>query len=150
MKVLFLDVDGVLNMHGSGGYMALNRKRMQLLQNIIEDTGAIIVLSSTWRNHTDAMKKLSRNLKYRGLKIHDITPQFGVSKDGERYYRGHEIQDWLDRHPEVEQYVILDDDGDMLDSQLRNFVQTDGTIGLTETLAYRAAYILNNGPTSIK
>lgn len=150
MKIIFLDVDGVLNMHGSGGYMALNRKRMQLLQEIIENTGAVIVLSSTWRILDRSMKKLSRNLSYRGLKIYDTTPQFGLKDSGERYYRGHEIQYWLDNHPEVTNYVIIDDDSDMLDSQLRNFVQTDGQIGLTETLAYRAAYILNNGVTKIE
>lgn len=147
MKVLFLDVDGVLNMHTSGGRYALNRKRLQLLQNIIEETGAVIVLSSTWRGDNLALKKLSRNLQYRGLKIHDMTPKFN---DKDRHFRGDEIQDWLDRHPEITSYVIVDDDSDMLDSQLRNFIQTDGNIGLTETLAYRIKYILNNGATHIK
>lgn len=150
MKVAFLDVDGVLNMHNSGGMYALNRNRLRLLEEIIKDTGANIVVSSTWRNYPDAMKKLSHKLGYRGLKIFGVTDRLGFSETGERYYRGHEIQKWLDEHPEVENYVILDDDSDMLDSQLRNFVQTDGMIGLTETLAYRAKYILNNGPNSIK
>jgi hypothetical protein len=52
--------------------------------------------------------------------------------------RGHEIADWLDRHPEVRGFVILDDDGDM--AHLKDsLVQTklhDG--GLTEELADRA------------
>lgn len=150
MKVLFLDVDGVLNMYGSGGIYALNRKRLQLLQKIIQETDAKIVLSSTWRILSEARRRLKNVLGYRGLSIHDVTPQFGVKENGERFYRGHEINDWLDRHPEVTQYVILDDDGDMLDTQLRHFVQTDGKIGLTETLAYRATYILNNGVEHIE
>lgn len=150
MKVIFLDVDGVLNMHTSGGMYALNKKRLRLIQKLVQETGAFIVLSSTWRKFTKALKKISRVLSYRGIKILDITPDFGNFPDKERRYRGHEIQYWLDHHPEVEQYVILDDDGDMLDSQLRNFVQTDGMIGLTETLVYRAAYILKNGPNNIK
>lgn len=150
MKVLFLDVDGVLNMIGSGGLYALNRKRLKLLQNIIEETGAQIVLTSTWRKDTYALKRLSKVLAYRGMKIVDSTPVFWTDADGNRYYRGHEIQDWLNRHPEVETYVILDDDSDMLDSQLRNFVQTDPKHGLTETLAYRVIYKLNNGPGNIE
>lgn len=150
MKIIFLDVDGVLNMHISGGLYALNRKRVQLLEKLIKETGAFIVLSSTWRKDTKAFKKLSRNLGYRGLKIYDVTPDFSFKKNGERAYRGHEIQDWLNLHPEVEQYVIIDDDADMLDSQLRNFVQTDGNIGLTDTLVYRAKYILENGPNNIE
>jgi hypothetical protein len=38
--------------------------------------------------------------------------------------RGHEIQDWLDKHKEVTNYVIIDDDNDMLDTQRSNFVRT--------------------------
>lgn len=150
MKVIFLDVDGVLNMHGSGGLYTLNKARLRLLEEIVKETGAQIVVSSTWRNSAAHMKKLSNALGYRGMKIIGITDRLGISKNGERYYRGHEIQKYLDDHPEVEQFVILDDDSDMLDSQLRHFVQTDGMIGLTETLAYRAKYILNNGANSIK
>lgn len=150
MKLIFLDVDGVLNMHGSGGLFTLNKKRLRLLEKIVKETGAEVVVSSTWRNYPDHMKKLMRCLNYRGIKVSGITKRLGLASDGERYYRGHEIQDYLDNHPEIENYVILDDDSDMLDSQLRHFVQTDGTIGLTETLAYRATYILNNGPNSIK
>lgn len=150
MKAIFLDCDGVLNMHNSGGFYTLNRARLRLLEKIVKDSGAQIVVSSTWRNSPSHMKKLINSLGYRGIKVIGVTESLGVSKNGERYFRGHEIQKYLDEHPEIEQYVILDDDSDMLDSQLRNFIQTDGNIGLTETLAYRATYILNNGPTSIK
>ena len=150
MKVIFLDVDGVLNMHGSGGLFTLNKARLRLLEKIVKDTDAKIVVSSTWRTEAQHMTKLGRALGYRGMRISGRTDSLGRSATGERYYRGHEIQKWLDENPGVESYVILDDDSDMLDSQLRNFVQTDGMIGLTETLAYRATYILNNGPTSIK
>lgn len=150
MKVIFLDVDGVLNMHKSGGFYTLNKARLRLLEKIVKDTDAQIVVSSTWRNSPSHMKKLSHSLGYRGMKITGVTDRLGVSKNGERYYRGHEIQKYLDEHPEIEQYVILDDDSDMLDSQLRNFIQTDGNIGLTETLAYRATFILNNGPNKIE
>lgn len=145
MKILFLDVDGVLNMHNSGGMYALNRKRLQLLEKIIKETGAQIVLSSTWRKDTTAFKRLCRVLSYRGLKIMDRTPEFWRDEEGKRLVRGHEIQDWLDRHPEVTEYVIVDDDSDMLDSQLRNFVQTEPNTGLTEILAYRIIHKLNNG-----
>lgn len=150
MNVIFLDVDGVLNMHGSGGLFTLNRKRLQLLDKLVKDTNAVVVVSSTWRIDFQHMRKLRNVLGYRGIKIIGVTDQLGLSANGGRYYRGHEIQKWLDEHPEVNNYVILDDDSDMLDSQLRNFVQTDGNIGLTETLVYRATYILKNGPNSIK
>jgi hypothetical protein len=38
--------------------------------------------------------------------------------------RGHEIELWLKMHPEVSNYVIIDDDNDMLDNQRANFVRT--------------------------
>lgn len=145
MKIIFLDVDGVLNMHNSGGLYALNRNRLRLLQKLVDETGAKIVLSSTWRKDEKGLNKLRSVLKYRGLAIHDVTLDLAEQPNGERAYRGNEIQEWLDRHPEVVNYVILDDDSDMRDSQLRNFVQTDGMIGLTETLVYRAIQILNSG-----
>ncbi len=137
-------------MHSSGGRYALNRNRLRLLQRIVEETGCEILLSSTWRNDVYALRRLKRVLGYRGIKIKDVTVNLHRGEDGKRFYRGHEIQEYLDRHPEIETYVIVDDDSDMLDSQLRNFVQTDGEIGLTNTLAYRIIYKLNNGVEHIQ
>ena len=39
---------------------------------------------------------------------------------------------WLDRNPDVENYVILDDDNDMLDSQISNFVKTSENFDHTD------------------
>ena len=60
-------------------------------------------------------------------------------------HRGTEIQMWLDAHPEVENYVILDDDTDMLDNQSDHFVQTSYEEGLNEETANKAISILNDG-----
>lgn len=105
---------------------------------IIENCDKEIYAKKMCSSHYNANRRNGDPLKLRNK-----------NKNGERAYRGHEIQDWLDRHPEVTNWVALDDDSDFLDSQLRNLVQADGTIGLTETLAYRATYILNNGPNHI-
>ena len=45
--------------------------------------------------------------------------------------RGEEIKQYLEEHTDIKSYVILDDDSDMLDEQLFNFVQTDGFEGIT-------------------
>ena len=58
--------------------------------------------------------------------------------------RGNEIQDWIDNNDNIESYVILDDDSDMLESQLFNFVQTDTYEGLTEREVKLCKLILNN------
>lgn len=137
MKILFLDVDGVLNTTKSTTFLSLSKPKLRLLEKIVKETGCYIVLSSTWRKDNEAYMKLVRTLLYRNIIIHDITPT--LWKD-----RGYEIEAWLNDNPHVEKYAILDDDSDMLDTQLRHFFQTDPEYGLTDTIAYRVIYHLNN------
>ena len=158
MKVIFLDVDGVLNSEVSreqernnfGNWMEHEVSDMHInnLNKIVDATGAQIVLSSSWRfDHPKAtgrdfiadplMKILDRKLKAVGLDIIDVTP------DLRGKIRGAEIQDWLDRHSEVERFVILDDDVDMMEEQKPFFVNTTFKNGLTEEMANKAIEILN-------
>ena len=158
MKVIFLDVDGVLNSEVSreqernnfDNWMEHEVSEMHVnnLKKIVDATGAQIVLSSSWRfDHPKAtgrdfivdplMKVLDRKLKAVGLDIIDVTP------DLRGKIRGAEIQDWLDRHSEVERFVILDDDVDMMEEQKPFFVNTTFKNGLTEEMANKAIEILN-------
>lgn len=122
MKVIFLDIDGVLNWVGSKdricGFVGLDPTRIERFNRIIEaHPDAKIVVSSTWRHSRmpgvyedfDGLKVL---LKERGLKgeIIDLTV-----KDYRLCSRGSEIRQWVDDwekdHPgEILNYVILDDD----------------------------------------
>ena len=68
--------------------------------------------------------------------LYDVTHTY-------RGLRGDEIKDWLDEHSDVENYVIIDDDGDMRDDQLYHFVQTNFEDGLTEVETNRAIKVLN-------
>ncbi len=136
MKVLFLDIDGVVNSSSTtdfknnlwplDSYMAFMVGKIQL------DTGCDVVLSSSWRYHPDGVAAVRKNIVH----IIDTTPKM----DG---FRGEEIQAWLDKHPEVERYAILDDDSDMLESQKPNFFQTTFEDGLTEAIAKRVTKHLN-------
>lgn len=133
MKVLFLDCDGVLNDDRDAQitgderpYFVLNFEKLRLLKGIIEETGCLIVLSSSWRCLDGGVEVL----KNHGIPIHSVTKNLGG-------IRGEEIQEWLDEHPEVTNYAIVDDDCDMLDSQFKHFVNTDPTVGLTPDRAYR-------------
>jgi hypothetical protein len=131
MRVLFLDIDGVLNSTRTcvafGGYPmelehlgAFDHVAIRLLQRMCDSAGVQIVLSSAWRLFHDH-KEVASAL---GLPIIDRTP----SMPGPR---GGEIADWLSRHPEVEEYAIVDDDPDMLPEQLPRFVKTSGEEGLS-------------------
>lgn len=137
MKVLFLDVDGVLNTSKSKSIFALGKGHLKLLKSIVEDTDCKIVLSSAWRIIPDAKRHLINKLAYRDMQIYSSTENIP------RGIRGDEICEWLYRHPEVTKYAIVDDNSDMLVEQLPHFFQTDMDFGLTKTITYRIVYHLN-------
>lgn len=162
IKVIFLDIDGVLNVYshdhdefGSQFQSAF----VNNLKRVIEETGAKIVISSTWRYAgLDRMKEMweKRNLPGEVIDItEDCTYLFneGLFDWLDQVERGHEVEYWLNEHPEVEKYVILDDDNDFLPHQRGNFVRTANNInhpdaldigyGLTNECANRAIRILN-------
>ncbi len=141
MKVIFLDVDGVLNCQKDYDVVCdgakvdrLSLSKVSILNDLIAETEAKVVLSSTWRKFEGARRFLSEHVDFI-----DCTPILDKK-------RGDDIQHWLDAHPEVTDWVIVDDDGDMLPSQMSRFVQTTFETGLEATHAYRMKWILENGP----
>jgi hypothetical protein len=170
MKVIFLDIDGVLNtevfiraFHGIVDIVktehpdneVLSRSSVydsygnhfdpmavDMLEWIVASTECKIVISSTWRlSGLVVMKELWATRSLPGEVI-DITPSHYHST-GTSMQRGKEIDEWLEAHPEVTGYVIIDDDKDMEPHQMENFVQTDAQYGLTPSLAARCINILN-------
>ena len=136
MKILFLDVDGVLNslnttnfkdLYPLDPYMAFLIGRIQL------QTGCEVVLSSSWRHHPEGVENVSKRV----VQLLDVTPSVGE-------YRGHEIEAWLQEHPEVTKYAILDDDADMLVYQAPNFFKTTFEEGLTDEIAEAVIKHLNS------
>ncbi len=144
MNVIFLDVDGVLNSYKFAEKMReegvdvfrediLNTKSLRLLKQLCEKSGAIIVLSSSWRRIPEARKNLVSQLQNFGLEIHSDTPHRGGC-------RGNDITGWFNRHPDisVEHYVILDDDSDM-DVHMMHLVKTSFYDWGFDAKAYRTA-----------
>lgn len=125
MKVLFLDFDGVLN---SDRWMraqppttnflrVVDKVAVARLDRIVERTGCVIVVSSTWRI-LNSLANLRSILIEAGLShctVIDKTTTEDCGPEGEeRWWRGHQIQRWLDEHEgQVESFCILDDDSDM-------------------------------------
>ena len=162
MKTIFLDIDGVLNVDYADrdqfGHI-FRDEYVQNLKEIIEKTGAKIVISSTWKDK--GIERMLDLWKERNLpgEIIDVTPDCVDVCEATNivYYdqvkRGHEIKLWLDRHPEVTQYVILDDIQDFLDEQQDYFVNCStgepvkpwklGIPGLKEECKIKAINILN-------
>ena len=120
MKIVFLDIDGVLNTPSSksrcGGYIGIDNDKVERLKKIIDKTKAEIVLISTWKKHwyKEERLKLSQDYiadyldaklaKY-NLKATDKT----VEKfEGQYLSRGEGIIEYIYRK-NVENYIILDD-----------------------------------------
>jgi hypothetical protein len=131
---------------GERGLIAgLDPVALQFLDRMCREHELQVVISSTWRykqrrrdfyqifaagGHIDLAKA-----------IHDKwdTP---VLADGTR---GEEIERWLlDNDPDAE-YIILDDDCDMLEYQKKRFVCTDGYNGMLHEHFIAAEKIIEEG-----
>ena len=152
MKILFLDFDGVVSTFEKG--WRLDEEKLSLLKEIIDNTNAKIVVSSSWkvgyndvdnfiealggRREPETIKNNGNMFQWFCNNIYDITDSNGS-------WRGDEIQRWIDAHEEeIESYAILDDDSDMRENQLFNFVQTDCYEGITSREVKLCIKILNN------
>lgn len=118
MRVIFLDIDGVLNYNGSesrnGIYLGIDNKRVKRLKHIVLQTDAKIVLTSTWREFyavgaylqdNSTGKYLNNKMRKQQLEIYDK-----IREEVPWNHRGEAINLWLTQHPDVDNFVILDDE----------------------------------------
>lgn len=123
MKVIFLDVDGVLNSNDYIEYTSKNNvkgileeidpQKIDMLKQVLNITGAKIVVSSSWRN-IRKFEKLRELFFLYGIRLDKKTPLIGNN-------RGLEIKQYLKEHANIEQYIILDDEVfDSFDEELTN------------------------------
>lgn len=142
MKVLFLDIDGVVNCSSTNfktDLWPIDRYMAFLVGKIVMYTDCKVVLSSSWRVHPDGVAVVEKHI----VPVFDKTCRSWYDKDKDRSsLRGEEIQKWLDEHPEVTCYAILDDDSDMLPGQ-KHFRTSWGT-GLTDEIANQIIEYFNN------
>ena len=148
-RVIFLDVDGVLNngswameMYDKGIRVyrdgILYEPALERLKRLVGATGARIVISSSWRQVPNAYDNLRDWLSKFGMTIWDRTPYIGTC-------RGDDITAWFNINPGEWSYVILDDDDDM--GEHRGYlVQTNFDVGLIDTDVERAMIILYREP----
>jgi hypothetical protein len=157
MKLIFLDIDGVLNCENAyrrgecqyqewiwedgrkDHYQRFCKRSKDLLNQLIDATEAKIVISSSWRTSGIEFMKKVWELEDMHGEIIGITPSMRTS--GISIPRGMEIHYYLEhdlgfRHINwsadeqqklmdksgVENYIIIDDDSDMLYGQRNHFV----------------------------
>jgi hypothetical protein len=127
MKIIFLDIDGVLNCDRTPNPRkfpyVVDQRLLRRFRSLCECTGAKVVLSSTWR--TDPVGLLAA--KHFGIPFYDVCPDLPKSP------RRKEVTKWLAAHPRVKRYAVIDDEDDELD-ELPLF-QPSATTGLTPEIA---------------
>ena len=157
MKLIFLDIDGVLNCQSWYKKAKAESKTknnfdfdpglVKNLNSITDKTGAKIVLSSTWRKGKtlDQLDDLFKEVGITGELI-GKTPVLRFTNSDMSVPRGCEIQSWIRENKGMiganvlkwKDYVIIDDDSDMLYWHRKNFFNTDHSGGgLTDNITYR-------------
>jgi len=156
MKVIFLDIDGVLVTRNSIKYQYLNfpddtsirfsKNAVRNLNKLIHLTKAKIVISSTWRLF-HSLEELQNIFKKQGIEGKIIsTTSIERAPVEEDIPRGQKIADWLAQHPEVEKYVIIDDDvqADCIQFHLFNCVETSYKRGFSPEDRFNEALVILN------
>jgi hypothetical protein len=149
MKVVFLDFDGVITTPASK--WNISKELLRRVKRICDETDAKLVISSSWQHGHSAKEWLEEGICIRSYKgwIKKFFTDYTYDVTGRRSWegshsRGAEIKAWMVQHPEVENYVIIDDEDDMLDEQLFHFVGTDWVFGIQEREVTLAIDVLNN------
>ena len=152
MKIIFLDVDGVLNtsrtqrrLNCSNEFTFVDTRKVLRLRDIVERTGAKLVLSSTWRLgampdafylEREALRELAAEFRRVRCPLwFDITPCLPRAK------RWQEINAWLMNH-DTDDFIILDDVGEELKPFDDKLVLTNMRDGLTKERAELAIKML--------
>jgi hypothetical protein len=165
-KLVFLDIDGVLNSEifyreksQSERYKEvglplcdIDPRGIKELNKIVQETGAKIVISSTWRKGEtiESIQKILDSAGFKG-KVIGLTPVLQYKGSSQTVPRGCEIHHWLGKYRDklelpwnkIVKYVIIDDDSDMLWWQRENMFIVDGYCGLTINSAYKIINFLN-------
>ncbi len=132
MKIIFLDIDGVIKEDYEGAPFL--DESLSVLKEIVDETNAKLVMSSTWKvkykafiengykTEFDDILRLYNTLKKHGLSIYDYTPLIKTERE---IRRPTEIREYLKTAKNIESFCILDDRDEFLWEDLsKNLVLT--------------------------
>ena len=163
MKVLFLDIDGVLNCMcptpmQDNDWIDLDEWRygfnpdlVARLRYVIGNTDCKIVFSSSWRHHK-TYAPYQPDMNWRDVLANKLRRErdeifVGETPTDPKGIRGLEINKWLSEHPEVESFCVVDDEVVDILPYIDNskVVKTDMTVGLNKDGADSIIKVLNSG-----
>jgi hypothetical protein len=164
MKVIFLDNDGVICLSNNWGsrykkqkewggrklsmtswdmpveyrFDNFDEKAIKVLNTILEETGAEIVVSSDWRLHANLEQLgeyyLSQGISKKPIAVTELFKDIFPSEWSQLRFRAElelersmEIQNWLEQHPEVTNWVAIDDLNMSIDFLSAHFASKDGS-----------------------
>lgn len=158
MRVLFLDIDGVLNGHDYSDEAKscnIRRECVFRLNRVVKETGCKIVISSSWRYMVHGGQMTLTGFWYmlrtHGLVGHGPSLIIGVTRkdrDIEKDERGEQIRafigDWNKRNPgnTISQYAAIDDCDIGITKAKVPLVLTDGSKGMSDSDAERLIFLL--------
>lgn len=162
-KLIFLDIDGVLNSEvffvekrTKGSHEMIDKDCISLLNQL---EGAAVVVTSSWGENNG---KTTEDLNAAGLKLPILGYTTKLHYEFEWACRGNEIEKWLRRtyggmgtmfgheyESAIYDYVIFDDDADMLLGQANHFIRVNRYTGLTQEDIDKARKILGIQKTPI-
>ena len=154
MNIIFLDIDGVMNMYGASSRTFMKDYGQHIEPHLVNRLNYIcenvkdlqIVISSSWRYD---MEDLEKQLKEQGFKYWhlvvdktcksllntDRKPPYNLKEDYLYSFRGEQIKEWLGRN-EVTKYLVIDDETSDICGEKCNVIpeenvyQTDGNEGM--------------------
>lgn len=133
MRIIFTDIDGVLNPHWRSKWA---KKSIELYNKLCKEYDLKVVITSTWRiAHTKEQLQSIFTDQGIELEIYDYTPVLSSA-------RGIEIVDWLNNN-EVDDFVIIDDKTSDIEPYINNVVKCRSWIGFTMDEYKEVENILN-------
>jgi len=151
MKIIFLDIDGVLNtfqflldhrvedsvdpLSDEFSIARIDQACIRRINRLIDETGASVVVASTWGCNlsTESLARIFAKCGFTGK----IVDKIQVWKNNQRCQN---IQGWLKRHPEVRSFVVIDD-ADM-GELAEKAVKPVASVALTDEEVQKAIAIL--------
>lgn len=146
MNIIFLDIDGVMNMYGASSRTFMKDYGQHIEPHLVNRLNYIcenvkdlkIVISSAWKNDMEDLQKQleEQGFKYWQLIIGKTIHPIKLAYNGLGYqFRGEQIKEWLDRN-KVTKYLVIDDEiSDICGEKCNvipeeNVYQTDGNEGM--------------------
>lgn len=152
MKVIFLDIDGVLTAPRSFSPFFQNnalpcglaQKKIDLLRSIVQKTDAKLVLSSTWRIEfsTDMIPNSAIGQSLANVFASNDIPLCSRTNSQSISSRPYEIQGWLHTHPDVSSFIIIDDNDFGWGDLSSHWLSIKSATGLTQADAKKAIAML--------